>query len=92
MTKEEILKDAVKFIYEGWEKTEPILKEMEGFFAGREVDLETVVSEWVKHKNLNCAFCGKITHDAYTSRIPPHEDVPCCDECFEHKKSEFDGF
>jgi hypothetical protein len=39
-----------------------------------------------------CAFCGAWPAGEYTSRIPPHETVACCDYCFEYEKKGFDGF
>jgi len=39
-----------------------------------------------------CDFCGGSPASEYTSRIPPHESVLCCDHCFEYERSGFDGF
>lgn len=39
-----------------------------------------------------CAFCLALTGSSYTSSIPPHDEIHCCDTCFPYEKQRFDGF
>jgi hypothetical protein len=46
---------------------------------------------WRKSMGV-CDFCGASPASDYTSRIPPHETVSFCYDCFEYEHSRFDGF